>query len=163
MKTIDVFYQGEGVKDIEHIELGADETFAALKAKLSERHGLPAECLLFLEDEDEPVDERKRLADHAGKSGIKAHVHRCRRIVVSVRFNCKTVQRHFPPSATIARVKRWAAEKEFGMSAQEASEHMLQVSGSHERPAPGTHLGALVNCKKCCLAFDLVPDERVNG
>jgi len=163
MKTIDVFYQGEGLKEIEHIELGADKDFAALKAKLVEKHGLPAESLLFLEDDEDPIDEHARVADHAGMCGVKAHVHRCRRIDVRVRFNGKNVERKFAPGATIARVKHWAAEKEFGMSAQEAGEHVLQLFGSHERPAPGTHLGALVDCKKCQLAFDLVADERVNG
>ena len=78
-------------------------------------------------------------------------------------FNGETVHDRFAPGTTIARVKRWAAEKEFGMSREEASEHVLQLSGSQERPAPGTHLGALVTCKVCKLSFDLVPDERVNG
>ena len=40
---------------------------------------------------------------------------------------------------------------------------MLQIAGTHDRPAPGTHLGTLAACPECCFAFDLVPDERVNG
>ena len=28
---------------------------------------------------------------------------------------------------------------------------------------PGTHIGSLTDSKVCGLAFDLVPDERVNG
>ena len=49
------------------------------------------------------------------------------------------------------------------MSKEEAGEHVLQISGTHERPNPGTHIGALrmVGCHT--LAFDLVPDQRVNG
>ena len=46
---------------------------------------------------------------------------------------------------------------------EEAGEHVLQLAGSHDRPAPGTHIGALTHGKVCGLAFDLVADERVNG
>jgi hypothetical protein len=82
---------------------------------------------------------------------------------VAVTFNGETVERRFPPSATVARVKRWAAEKKFGMSEEEAGEHVLQIAGTHDRPAPGTHIGALTDDKVCGVAFDLVPDERING
>ena len=60
----------------------------------------------------------------------------------------------------MARVKRWAAEHKFDMSPEEASEHELQLAGSHDRPALGTHLGALVACPHCSIAFRLVPNER---
>jgi len=49
------------------------------------------------------------------------------------------------------------------MTDEDAGEHVLQVAGSHDRPAPGTHIGALTDGKVCGLAFDLVPDQRVNG
>jgi acetylornithine deacetylase/succinyl-diaminopimelate desuccinylase-like protein len=163
MTTIDIFYQGEGVQEIEHIEFGADGSFGALKAILAERHGFETDLLIFLEDTDEPIDEIILVREHVGPSGVKVHVHRCRHIEVATTFNGETVHHKFAPAATIARVKRWAAEHKFGMTAEEASEHVLQISGSHNRPAPGTHLGALPHSTKCQLAFDLVPDERVNG
>ena len=49
------------------------------------------------------------------------------------------------------------------MSEDEAGEHVLQIEGAHERPAPGTHIGVLTNDNADSLSFDLVPDERVNG
>ncbi len=163
MKSIDLFYQGEGVGEIEHIELEPNATFAVLKARLVEKHKVPVDALLFIEDEDEPIDEGVRLKDRATTKGLKVHIHRCRHVEVTVTFNGETVNRRFPPSATVARVKRWAAEKKFGMSDEEAGEHVLQIAGTHDRPAPGTHIGALTNGKVCGVAFDLVPDERING
>jgi hypothetical protein len=163
MTQIDVFYQGEGVREIEHLELGPDHTFATLKAKLIERHGLAAETLIFLEDSDEPVNELLLVTEHVGPVVLKVHVHRCRHVEVGVTFNNETVHHRFGPGTTIARVKRWAAEHKFKMSPEEASEHVLQIKGTHDRPAPGTHLGTLVTCPKCEVAFDLVPDQRVNG
>jgi hypothetical protein len=119
--------------------------------------------LIFLEDSDEPVNEAVVVREHVGPTGLKAHLHRCRHIEVDVRFNNETVHHRFGPGATIARVKRWAAEHKFGMTPEEASEHVLQIPGTQDRPSPGTHLGALTKCPDCRLAFDLVPDQRVNG
>ena len=163
MKSIDLFCQGEGVGEIVHIELALDATFAVLKSRLTEKYRIPDDALLFIEDEDDPIDESVLVKDRATAMGLKVHIHRCRHVKVTVMFNGKTVECHFPPSATVARVKRWAAEKEFGMSEEEAGEHVLQIAGTHERPAPGTHIGALTNDKADSLSFDLVPDERVNG
>lgn len=163
MKTIDLFYQGEGLSEIEHLEIEPDATFATLKARLAEKHGIASDALLFVEDEDEPLNDAEKVKDRAGGKGLKVHLNRCRHIEVCVTFNGETVDRKFAPGATLARVKRWAAERKFGMTDEEAGEHVLQIAGTHERPAPGTHIGSLTNRKTCTLAFDLVADERVNG
>ena len=163
MKFIDLFYQGEGLGEIKHLEIEADATFAVLKARLAEKHDLHLDVLVFLEDKDEPISDEVALKEHATLKGLKVHLHRLRQVKVTVTFNGKTVERLFGPGATVARVKRWAAEHEFGMSEEEAGEHVLQTTGKHDRPAPGTHIGALSDGKVRLLAFDLVPDERVNG
>lgn len=163
MKSIDLFYQGEGLGEIKHLEIEPDATFVTLKARLVEVHGLAPDVLCFLEDEDDPIGDDVPLAEHTSPKGLKVHVHRCRHVEVTVTFNGETVERRLGPGATIAHVKRWAAERKFGMSEEEAGEHVLQIAGTHERPAPGTHIGALTDGKACGLAFDLVPDERVNG
>ena len=162
MNTIDIFYQGEGI-EISHVEItDAAATFAVLKALLAERHGI-LDAVLFIEDEDEPVDETCLIIDRATEKGLKVHCHRCRHVEVTVTFGRKVAEKRFSPSATVARVKRWAAEREFGMTPEEAGEHVLQIAGTPDRPAPGTHIGALTDGKVCGLAFDLVPDERING
>ena len=163
MNSIDLFYQGEELGEIKHLEIEPDATFAVLKARLAEKHDLRPDVLVFLEDEDEPIGDDVALKEHATLKGLKVHLHRLRQVKVTVTFNGKTVERLFGPSATVARVKRWAAEHEFGMSEEEAGEHVLQIAGKHDRPAPGTHIGALSDGKVRALAFDLVPDERVNG
>jgi hypothetical protein len=163
MKTIDLFYQGEGVAEIEYLEIDPGTTFADLKARLIDKHGIAADALLFAEDEDDPLDDAQAVKDRAGGKGLKLHLHRCRHILVAVTYNGETIDRKFAPGATIARVKRWAAERKFGMTEEEAGEHVLQIAGTHERPAAVTHIGVLADRKTFGLAFDLVPDERVNG
>ncbi len=163
MKIIDLFYQGEGVAEIEHLEIEPNSTFAELKARLIAKHGCAPDALLFEEDEDDPLDDAAKVKDRAGDKGLKLHLNRCRHVEVSVTYNGETAERKFAPGATVARVKRWAAERKFGMTDEEAGEHVLQIAGTHERPAPGTHIGALANRNTCGLDLDLVADERVNG
>src|SRR4051812_33338979 len=123
MSGIDVFYQGEGIAGIQHLEFPADETVTALKLHLTKKHGFTEDVLIFIEDEEEPVEGEKRLQHCAGPAGIKVHLHRCRRVEVKVVFNGQTVEHEFAPGTTVARVKHWAAEKKFGMSKEEAAEH----------------------------------------
>ena len=164
MDRIDIFYQLEATSGVEHFEAGPGEPFKALKGQLTKKHNLAGDYLLFVEDEDHPADEKRRLRDAAGAEGIvKLHLHRCPRIAVSVTFNNETVNEHFGPGATIAKIKRWAAEQKFGMGADEAGEHVLQIAGTQDRPSAGTHIGTLTVHPACKVAFDLVPDERING
>lgn len=162
MNYIDIFYQGEGISEISHIELEPDATFAALKARLAEKHQIAVDASLFIEDCDELIDDNAFIRDFATAKGLKVHVHHCRHVEVTVTFNGETLTQVFRPSATVARVKNWACEQT-GMSREEAGEHVLQIKGTHDRPAPGTHIGVLIDGDACKLAFDLVPDERVNG
>ena len=163
MATLDLFYQCEGSREIQHVEVEDNATFATVKAKLIDKHCLAADVCIFLEDKDDPLDEDEKVSDCVKGTDIKVHLHRCCLVKVSVTFNGHTVERSFGPSATIARVKCWAAEKEFGMEPKDAGEYALQIVGTHERPTPGTHIGTLVDYPDCSQAFDLAPDERVNG
>jgi hypothetical protein len=164
MSSTDVFYQAEGLREIQHLEIESDAIFATIKTRITERHGLPIGVLfIFFEDADEPIDDTLSVRDHAGPTGVKLHVHRCQHIEVTITFNGETVEHRFRPGATVARVKRWAAEDKFGMNDEEAGEHVLQIARTHDRPPPGAHVGTLVASPHCRLAFDLVADQRVNG
>ncbi|HWE20137.1 MAG TPA: hypothetical protein VG758_23655, partial [Hyphomicrobiaceae bacterium] len=130
---------------------------------IARKHGISSDIVLFLEDEAEPVERRVSLRDKAGRAGIKAHVHRCRKIEVVVHFKDKTVREEFAPGTTIARVKNWVTVRKFGMTEEEASHHHLQIAGTTDQPDPGTHIGTLASCPKCKVAFDLVTTPKVNG
>ncbi len=162
-RQIDIFYQGECVNGIDHLKADPSETLAVTKSRLIEKHGADPSSMMFAEDADSALEETRTTGDVAESDAIKIHLHRCRHVAVTVTFTDKTAERSFGPGVTLARIKRWAAVKEFGMSAEDAGEHVLQLSGSDERPTPGTHVGALSLGPECHVAFDLVPDERING
>jgi hypothetical protein len=163
MTSIDIFYQGEGIREIAHFEANHDHTFAVIKLAIIEKHGLHKETLIYLEDRDEPVDESCLVRDRVGPAGIKAHLHRCRHVEVAVSFNGETVHHRFGPGTTVARVKTWAAERKFGMTPQEAGEHVLQIAGTKDRPDPVTHLGAIAACPACRLACSERAGQRFPG
>jgi hypothetical protein len=163
MKNTDIFYQAEDVRDIGHIEMPAETTFGEVKKAIAKKHGLEGDCALFLEDAEEATADDAVLSMHGSERELKVHVHRCREVKVGVTFNGKTVHHVFSPATTIAKVKKWAAEKNFGMTPEEAGEHVLQIAGTKDRPAPNVHIGTLAKHPRCHVEFDLVPDERING
>ena len=163
MEYIDLFYQAQGLDEIKHLEIDIDSTVAILKTVLVEKHGFSHKILVFIEDAEDPIEDDVRLREHATAKGLKLHLHAARRVKVIVTFNGKPVESLFAPGTTVSRVKRWAAEDEFGMSEADAGEHVLQIAGTHHRPAPGTHIGALLKDGDRLLSLDLVPDERVQG
>jgi hypothetical protein len=163
MKTIQIFYQREGAAGVEHLEFPSDRPLAEVLRTIAAKHGGGADLVLFLEECDEPAELSTETGKEAKSGSLKVHVHRCRHIDVAVTFNNRTVKHDFAPSATIARIKRWAAEKQFGMTPEEAGEHALQLVAAGERPAPGVHVGSLASHPASRVAFDLVPNERENG
>lgn len=163
MPVIDVFYQGAGLKDIQHLQLNDGRSFADLKAAIIDAGHADEDAVLYIENEKEPIEPCARLDDYDCRRGLRVHIARCRRVAVEVTFNGQTIERGFPPALTLARVKRWAALRGFDMSKEEAGEHALQIGGTHTRPSLNTHLGALLACAVCEIEFDLVPDERING
>ncbi len=163
MESIDIFYQGHGLREIEHIEARPDHTIAVIKEILIEKHGFERDTLIFLEDQESPLEDHIVIKELCGSAGAKMHLHRCRHVEVTVSFAGETVHHRFAPGATVARIKHWAAVTMFGMTEEEAGEHLLQIAGTQDRPAPGTHIGTLASCPECRVRFDLVPNERVNG
>lgn len=162
MKSITVFFQREALRGLSDLEVGPGVTLAAVKGQLIEKGLATSETLLFLEDHDDPVDLAAKVESLAGKAGVKLHLHRCKLIEAAVTFGRDVVKRSFGPGATVGAVKRWAA-RELKMSDADASEHVLQLKGSDDRPEVGTHIGTLAECPKCRVDFDLVPNERIQG
>lgn len=162
MEFINVFYQGEDLKEIQHIEVKVGTVYCELKEALIHKHCLSPGVILFIEDSDEIVNEAGKIVLDPLQNCIKLHLHRCRHIEVFVTFNGEIVAHQFASSSTIAKVKKWVTAK-LGMSEIEANEHVLQISGTHIRPSAGTHLGALTSQPSCLIKFDLVPDQRING
>lgn len=160
--TIQIFLQSELLRDIEVIELvdnaSAKDLREACLAKLPGGDELN-EFYLFVEDDDDdqPLEKINSIPE-----GMRVHLHRLKGIDVLVRYAGQEVRRSFRPSTTVGRVKHWATH-ELGIAASDATELMLQVSGTETRPDADIHIGSLVQAPAKLLSLDLVPSPRVNG
>jgi hypothetical protein len=158
-----IFLQSELLADVELIEIDEHANAAALRIECLKRvskDGVEIEDLLFYledDDSDDPVRDLDQVPH-----GLRVHLHRLKAIDVTVRYAGRDIHRTFRPSSTVKRVKQWAAH-EFAISASDAAELMLQVTGTDVRPDLDTHIGALVKSPERAIAFDLVPAPRVNG
>jgi hypothetical protein len=165
MEKIEVFMQMEGVKDIVLVHVPKSGSVRDLIG-VAKEHGpdLGEEGLIkvFIEDEDGAVELDLFLEEAGIKHRGHVHIHRCPHIEVSVNFNGRRVTDTFSPSATVARVKKWAA-KELGMTEKDAAEHVLEVTGTRISLDEDIHIGTLVNHPECRISLDLRPKIRVEG
>lgn len=165
---LQLFVQGEGIADIQLVRVAEQSTLRELLGKFSsvftdtEVASATDEFIFLLEDSERELASDKSLKELGIKNRERVHIHRCRKIKVSVNFNGKEAAETFPPSKTIAKVKRWA-DKEFGIEGVDATEHALQICGTAKRPDDDTHLGTLARRPNCQVCFDLVPKKRVEG
>ena len=163
MSKINIFLQGEGSKDAVRLQLDPHSTSLEVKRACTS-HGIQAsdQAAVFLEDQDEPLADGVTVESLAGKHGVRLHVHRCRRVSTSVTYANRVVEGGFGPSRTVGAVKKWAG-KEFGISKEDAAELILQIAATHEQPDVDVHIGTLAAYPSCTVAFDLVPNPRIQG
>ena len=165
MKDTEILLQGECVPDIQVVKLEGDASVKDLLEEATKRRVEPIDgnAFVFVQGSAEPLPGGGRLPASKDGQPVPLHVHRCRRVVVTVTFNGLNKGHEFSPATTVADVKKFAAIREFGMKPADAAEHVLQFAGSAERPEAATHVGTLVSYPDCCIALDLVPHKRVEG
>ncbi len=164
---IEIFIQGEGIPKITLVRVHLKDTVADL-IKVAREHGLStpegSEVFVFVENTDTPLALDAKIDEVGLISRSRVHIHCCKRVEVTVNFNADQLKSFFPPSATVAWIKKWAVGKDgFGMSDVDATEHLLQVCHSTDRPDEDMHIGTLVKASDSAICFDLVAKQRVEG
>jgi hypothetical protein len=164
MSHLSIFLQFEGSRAIELVELPSTATpediiEAAIKLGLPEPYRV--EALVFSEHGNEPLEREKALGNQGGEPKGRFIVHRCRKVEVTLHFNAETKHHAFVPAATVEHVKRWFVDT-IGMTPVDASEHVLQITGTKDRPDLDVHIGTLVS-HPCVLDLTLVPRKRIEG
>lgn len=164
---IEVFLQGEGIRDIVLARVPRMGTVQDVIA-IARDHGLSApadaEVVVWVEDAEEPLPRGATLDAVGIGHRSRVHVHQCRRVAVTVNYNGDHKAASFSPATTVGRVKQWAVGKQgFGLTPIDAAEHLLQVCSSTTRPDEDVHIGALVQAPNCGLCFDLIAKKRVEG
>ncbi len=170
MKNVEVFLQGPGFSDIAVLSAKPDDTIANVLSKIDQAETKDENLLVFIQDSLCPVDRDVLVeellplaADEKPLRPLCLHVTHCRKVETVVRFNGEDKQRRFPPGTVVERIRRWAACRAFGLAPHDAGEHVLQLQGTTTRPDRDAHVGVLTDGKTCSVAFDLVPNKRVEG
>lgn len=168
-KELQIFVQGEGIEKIQLIRIDEKSTLLEIAGKLSpfntELLASPTaekDLVFLLEDSEKELSPNTSLKELGIKNRKRIHIHRCRKVDVTVNFNGKDICRKFPVSKTIAKIKRWA-DRKFKIEKTDAHEHALQICGTDKRPSEDVHIGTLVTHGDCQICFDLVPKQRVEG
>lgn len=164
MPTIQLFLQFEGNRSIELIQLdseapGREILSAAQRLGFAEPHLKHAHVFGF--ETEAPLDLDVPLSKQGIRDKHRIHVHRCKKVEVTLHFNEVTKVMEFPPANTVDYVKKRFVHA-IDMSPVDATEHVLQLCRTEDRPEPDTQIGTLVSgC--CSLCFNLVPIKRIEG
>jgi hypothetical protein len=159
-RIVEIYIHSSETTELQLIEI--EETIS-LK-ELAEVHGPGGEASVWLEDEDEYLEMDVTLA----KAGItnRRHVHiskKCKKIKVQVRYAGDPKTKEFAPSATIAKVFKWATGKKgFDLTPTERAKHTLGLCDTVTEPDRSEHVGSLAK-PDCTLCLDLAPKERYEG
>ncbi len=162
MSKLQLFLQFEGHRRIELIQLDHDSLALEL-VNAAIRLGLAndsKDVCAFYGDDDCELKLDEPLSKQGVRDRHRVHVHRCRKIKVTLHFNEIVEHMEFPPSATIDRVKKKFVHA-IQMKPVDASEHVLQLCGCSDRPEGDTQIGSLAS--HCSVCLDLVPIKRIEG
>lgn len=168
-----IFVQGEGKREIRVLELPADATVRELVEAAQAQgvasqngggHGGGNAVAVYAEDGDAPLPAGATLEAAGLGNHSSVHLSRCARVSVTVHYNGRDLSETFGPGVPMHRVKEWAVgNKGFNLNPVDAAEHVLQLTGSSDRPDEDVHIGSLVGAAGCKVEFDLVAKVRVEG
>lgn len=117
---------------------------------------------VWIEDVADELQLTLTLAEAGVRHRGHVHVNRCRRVKGTVTYNGVTKDREFEPGAPLRRVRTWALDHAFTITAQDAADLVLVLAGTTTAPDLSDHIGSFVD-EHCTAAFALVPKPRPAG
>jgi hypothetical protein len=144
------------IEDRELIEIKVSGGLEAIMEAIRTRSGTEEILILFERDGDE-LDEK-----HGSRHSISVVAHRCKEIHITVRFEHRSEERSFKPSATINRVLQWAV-KEFKLDATQRSKANLILPGTETPLLKDDVLAQYSKFPHCKLMLDLTLKDFTNG
>lgn len=115
-----------------------------------------------VDDEDDPLALDTPFGELTRGGHAHIVVHSCRRIVVTINYQNRSIERRFSPARTIGDVRAWAIRR-LGLGDEAANDKLvLEICDSDRRPRSDVRIGTLTS-RACALCFDLVPEKIVEG
>ena len=169
MARLQIFVQGEGKRDIRMLELAPKASVRDL-VETAQAQGVVSQLradnavAVYVEGSDTPISIDVTLEEAGLGNQSSVHLSSCTKVTVTVHYNGKNRSETFGPGVPMHRVKAWAVgTKGFDLNPVDAAEHVLQLTGTSDRPDEDVHIGSLVGATGCKVEFDLVAKVRVEG
>ena len=160
IEMIEIFLQGEGIAEVEAINLPSGSKIKDIAISISKNNGFVAEeILIFEEDRDEPCAPD---ADLSGSHSGVHHAHRVRKLEVKVFYLGKEIKHHFSPAARVQKVLDWAV-KTFAVDPVIAPEMQLTLHSQTTALPKEAHIGRYVKFPQHEIEFDLIRGVIPNG
>jgi hypothetical protein len=161
--NIEIPIEGEGLADVELVAVETGSALEVLVIAVSAKTGIAVEELfIFEEDADEPLG--LDLVIEEVRAGVTHHVHRARRIEITVNYLGLSPSKDFPPSARVQTVLDWAVRvPEFKIDATIAPEMELALAGETKELPKRAHIGRYVKHPHHRLDLDVIRGVILNG
>ncbi len=159
-----IIIDGEGLSDVEVMVIPEGSTGREVVRIIATKTGIGIdEALLFVEDSDEPLDLDLIIKEDQAAHTIH-HVHRARRVNVSVHYQNKIKTEAFSPSTRIQVVLDWAVSPQgFNIDPAIAPEMELSLHGETKELPKQAHIGRYVRHPHHELSLDLIRGVVPNG
>jgi len=160
----EIVVDGEGLTNVEVIIVPEGSVRREIIIQVANKTGIATEeAILFIEDSDEPL-ELDVVINEDPNAGKVHHVHRARKIEVSVHYQGNIKIKSFPPSARIQVVLEWAVSSEcFNIDHAIAPEMELALHGETKELPKQAHIGRYVQHPHNELNLDLIRGVVPNG
>jgi hypothetical protein len=114
---------------------------------------------IFERDKEEPIGPEIEKKKH-----IALVAHRCKGVLVKVHYEHRTIEHHYPPSATVFRVLQWAiGKKGFILDDTAKAKANLMLPGATEPLPKNDVIGRFAQHDRCELTLDLTLKDFTNG
>lgn len=162
--SIEILVEGEGLADVEILLIAGGASALEVVRGVAQKGAFPhAEAALFIEDGDEPLDLASTVVDDSFLGRVH-HVHRVRRISVTVAYKERQIERRFSPATRVQRVLDWAVGEEgFNIDPSIAPEMELALQGSEKALPKSAHIGRFIHHPQHELKLDLIRGVVPNG
>ncbi|MGG7579593.1 hypothetical protein [Rhizobium sp. Nf11,1] len=155
-KKVRVELEFETLPDVKSEEIeknDLDKVIAIARAMVGFEH-----AYVFERDKEEPLNA---IGD---RRAITLLVHRCRHIVVEIRYDVETRRHSFSPAATVLRVLHWAVGKHgFNLDDNAAAKANLILQGADQPLPKDAMIGRYAEHTDCAITLDLTLRDFTNG
>ncbi|WP_035703334.1 hypothetical protein [Bradyrhizobium genomosp. I (2014)] len=152
-----VVFATEGTGHYE-AEIGSTTTVTEFVEIAVTKTGIEGLIEVYVEDAEEPLGHDAVLIEHLSVEFAPLHVAKPGKIATTVRYQGRHVEHPFRPSATIAKVTKWAVSQL--ASTEDPIDFQLKHDG-HVLP-PDSHLGQVARGEKS-IVLDLVFKVKPQG